>query len=376
VRYDASEEQQQLAASTRRFIEHTVPLSTVRLWGDKNPAGFDLDWWRRAADLGWTALLVPEGMGGATASGDGLADLALVAEECGRLVSPGPLLPSSVAAWTLAQADGPVPVRGLLGQLVAGDALWAWAVGETASSFLRAPPSLRATPDGEDLVLDGTARVVESGADAEYLLIAVALDHGVAHLVVPADVVGLRRVRTAGLDLVRRYADLTCSGVVVPATQVIIGAEAGGSVLRRQTQIANIVQCAEMVGAAEHVFALTLDYAADRWSFGRPLSSYQVLKHRLADMKLWLEASHAAVEGAVDAFHEGGDVAAERASAAKLYVAQKMVDLVQDCVQIHGGIGVTWEHDLHLYLRRVTTDRQLIGTPADHALQLAALSGL
>ncbi|MGA8371467.1 MAG: acyl-CoA dehydrogenase family protein, partial [Acidimicrobiales bacterium] len=108
MRYDASEEQQQLAASTRRFIEHTVPLSTVRLWGDKNPAGFDLDWWRRAADLGWTALLVPEGMGGATASGDGLADLALVAEECGRLVSPGPLLPSSVAAWTLAQADGTV----------------------------------------------------------------------------------------------------------------------------------------------------------------------------------------------------------------------------------------------------------------------------
>src|SRR5580704_11737849 len=105
MRFDATEEQQQLQTITRRFLEETAPLTTVRLWGDKNPAGFDREWWRRATDLGWTSLLVPESKGGSASSEaglSGLADLVIVAEERGRLVSPGPLLPTSVAAWTLA----------------------------------------------------------------------------------------------------------------------------------------------------------------------------------------------------------------------------------------------------------------------------------
>jgi alkylation response protein AidB-like acyl-CoA dehydrogenase len=131
-----------------------------------------------------------------------------------------------------------------------------------------------------------------------------------------------------------------------------------------------------MVGAAYSAFDMTLSYAAERYSFGRPLASYQVLKHRFADMKLWLEASQAAVESAVSAVDADSPEAAERVSAAKFYVGQKAVDVVQDCIQIHGGIGVTWEHDLHLFLRRVMTDRQLMGTPAEHADHLAHLLGL
>jgi alkylation response protein AidB-like acyl-CoA dehydrogenase len=130
------------------------------------------------------------------------------------------------------------------------------------------------------------------------------------------------------------------------------------------------------VGAANRAFELTLAYAGERYSFGRPLASYQVLKHRLADMKLWIEASYAAVEGAVAAVTLNSPLAAQLVSTAKLYVGRKAADIVQDCIQIHGGIGVTWEHDLHLYLRRVTTNRQLMGTPADHALNLATLIGL
>jgi alkylation response protein AidB-like acyl-CoA dehydrogenase len=131
-----------------------------------------------------------------------------------------------------------------------------------------------------------------------------------------------------------------------------------------------------MVGAAWRAFEVCLAFASERYSFGRPLASYQVLKHRFADMKLWLEAAAAAVEGAVAAVAGEAPDAAERVSAAKLYAGQKSTDIVQDCVQIHGGMGITWEHDLHLYLRRVTTDRQLMGTPAEHAEHLAALIGL
>ena len=229
---------------------------------------------------------------------------------------------------------------------------------------------------GTSLELTGTARAIESGADSDSFVVAVKMGDAVLHVLVPAEIAGLRRERVRSLDLVRRHADLTFDGVVVPAASVIVGAARGRSVLERQGNIANIVQCAEMVGAATRAFEMTLEYTADRSSFGRPLASYQVLKHRMADMKLWIEASQAAVEGAVAAVAEGSASASQLVSAAKLYVGRKAPDIVQDCIQMHGGIGVTWEHDLHLYLRRVTTDRQLLGTPVDHALRLASLIGL
>jgi alkylation response protein AidB-like acyl-CoA dehydrogenase len=386
MRFDATDEQQQLQATTRRFLEDTAPLTTVRLWGDKNPAGFDRDWWRRAADLGWTSLLVPESQGGSAGETglEGLADLAIVAEERGRLVAPGPLLPVSVAAWTLAVADADseakVACQRTLEAVLSGDAVCSWVVGqgggESEQSWLSAPPPIEAVSRGTSLELTGTARAIESGADSDSFVVVVRIGDAVLHVLVPAEIAGLRRERVRSLDLVRRHADLTFDGVVVPAASVIVGTARGRSVLERQGNIANIVQCTEMVGAAARAFEMTLEYTSDRSSFGRPLASYQVLKHRLADMKLWIEASQAAVEGAVAAVAEGSASASQLVSAAKLYVGRKAPDIVQDCIQMHGGIGVTWEHDLHLYLRRVTTDRQLLGTPVDHALRLASLIGL
>jgi alkylation response protein AidB-like acyl-CoA dehydrogenase len=302
--------------------------------------------------------------------------VAIVAEERGRLVSPGPLLPASVATWTLATADPHAEVEGTLEAILSGGAVCAWVVGEGEHSWLAAPPPVHAVSRGGSLELTGTARAIESGADCEYLLVAARLGGAVVHLLVPADIPGLRRERAGSLDLVRRHADVTFDGVVVPESSVVTGAERGRSVLIRQGQIANIILCAEMVGAASRAFELTLENAGERSSFGRPLASYQVLKHRLADMKLWIEASHAAVEGAVAAVAADSPQAAQLVSTAKLYVGRKATDIVQDCIQMHGGMGVTWEHDLHLYLRRVTTNRQLLGTPVDHALHLASLIGL
>ena len=350
MRFDASDEQQQLQVITRRFLESTVPLPTVRLLAEKAPAGFDRDWWRQAAGLGWVSLLVPEALGGSDAAGSGLADVAIVAEERGRLVSPGPLLPSCVAAWTLAEAQPNASARSVLDATVSGETICAWVLGER-HSWLDAPPAVRAVTRGSGLELSGLARAVESGADADHLLVAVQMDDRVAHVLVPAD-------------------------SVVADDAVVIAPDRGRSVLHQQTAIATVIQCAEMTGAAGRVLELTLEYAGARHSFGRPLASYQVLKHRFADMKLWLEASLAAVEGAVKAVARGDAGAAEAVSAAKLYVGRRSTDLVQDCIQIHGGMGVTWEHDLHLYLRRVTTGRQLMGSPADHALHLASLLGL
>ena len=151
-----------------------------------------------------------------------------------------------------------------------------------------------------------------------------------------------------------------------------LGGRPGGDDVECQLQIAAVVQSAEMVGAAQNVFDLTLDWAFSRYSFGRPLASYQEIKHRFADMKLWLEASHALADAA--ARHEArDDAAAKAASVAQAYTGDYLAELAQDCVQMHGGIGVTYEHDIHLYLRRITVDRLTYGTPTEHRQRIAAL---
>jgi alkylation response protein AidB-like acyl-CoA dehydrogenase len=141
--------------------------------------------------------------------------------------------------------------------------------------------------------------------------------------------------------------------------------------VERQLLHAIAVANAEAIGAMEVAFELTVEWAFDRYSFGRPLASYQELKHRFADMKTWLESSHAIGDAAVAAITGGRVEAVELASAAKAYIGHYGSELMQDCVQIHGGIGVTFEHDLHLYLRRHTVDRNLYGTPADHRRRIA-----
>jgi len=133
------------------------------------------------------------------------------------------------------------------------------------------------------------------------------------------------------------------------------------------------IAAAESVGAMQAAFDMTVEWAFDRYSFGRPLASYQELKHRFADMKTWLEAGHAITDSAAEAVASGSPDAAELVSAAKAFIGEYGAELMHDCVQIHGGIGVTFEHDLHLYLRRLTVDRALYGTPAEHRQRITAI---
>jgi alkylation response protein AidB-like acyl-CoA dehydrogenase len=149
----------------------------------------------------------------------------------------------------------------------------------------------------------------------------------------------------------------------------------GGSaeLIDRQSQIAQVLQCAEVVGILQTVFDFTTAWALDRHSFGRPLASYQALKHRFADMKMWLEACRATTSAAVAAVSSRSADAALSASIAKSYVGEMATEIIQGCVQMHGGIGVTWEHDLHVYLRRAALYRSMFGTPEEHNLRVYQL---
>jgi alkylation response protein AidB-like acyl-CoA dehydrogenase len=161
----------------------------------------------------------------------------------------------------------------------------------------------------------------------------------------------------------------------VPASAVVGAVGGAAFAFERQIQTALLLQCAEIVGATDQVFDFTVQYAFDRSSFGRALASYQALKHRFADMKLWIESAQAITVDATRSVQTGASDAGEVVRIAKAYVAERCPELIQDCIQMHGGIGVTWEHDLHLYLRRVVSDRQTYGDPIQLRDQVATPAG-
>ena len=371
MRIDLSEEQALFQETVRRFVETETPVSRVREIGE-NPDGFDHDWWRQAAELGWTSLLVPEDLGGGSISGDGVADLAIVAEEVGRGVAPGPLLPVNVVAASVARSGSTDQQTEILPGLLDGRLIGAWCYHEPSGGWWPEDVGLEAELVDGGFRLEGIKQAVEGAVQAHYLLVTARVDGALTQFLVPADSEGIRIVPQQSLDLVRRFGEVHFDGVDV-GPDCLLG-QVGGAIddVRYQFHIALLLQAAEMAGASGRVFEFTLEYSFDRFSFGRPLASYQALKHRFADMKLWLETGYATTDQAAIGVSRGDD-AARLASVAKSYVGDRSVEIIQDCVQMHGGIGVTWEHDIHLYLRRAAVDRELFGSPEDHLGYLGSI---
>jgi len=376
--FERSPDQELFEDTTRRFIESACPLDRRRaLAGTKS--GYEPDYWRKGAELGWTSLLVPESAGGGSVSGHPVLDLALVAYQFGLHAAPGPLLGTNLAAAALARSGGS-PGAGqhaeVLGQLLSGEVVVGWAWGEPApGDGFGCVETSASDGGGGGYSLSGSKGPVEAGPEAEWFVVAARRPDGLRQFLVPSDASGLTVTALDGLDLTRRYCRLDLDEVALPAEALVGDAdgEAASAALARQVETALVVQLAEMTGAMQWAFDTTLEWALHRYSFGRPLASYQEIKHRFADMKMWLEASQAVTGTAARAVDTGSSSRDELLSAAKLYVGRHGLELVQDCVQIHGGIGVTFEHDLHLFLRRLTADAVTLGTPAEHAGRLADL---
>jgi len=373
--FDLTADQKLFRATTREFLEKEMPLTRVRELAGSG-IGFEADWWRRGSELGWNAMVVDPAAGGDSISGEGLVDACIVAEEMGRLVSPGPLIGANVVAAALGEAANAGEHAEVISALMAGEAVASWAVYEPGHGWSPLAPAVQATRDGPGYVLSGVKDRVDSGDQADYFLVTAAGPDGVAQFVVPAGAPGITVTAEQSLDLVRRYARVDLDGVHVPADGVVSPAGTIEAAVDRQIQIAVALQCAETAGAVQRVFEFTVQWAFDRYSFGRPLASYQALKHRFADMKLWLEASLATASAAAHAAARRDADADELASVAKSYVGQRATDIIQDCVQLHGGIGVTWEHDIHLYLRRATVNRAMFGSPSEHRRRLADILGV
>jgi alkylation response protein AidB-like acyl-CoA dehydrogenase len=368
---ELTSDQEFFRETTARFLDEHVPVSVLRRFRN-DPVGFDREYWRRGADLGWTSLLVDEEHGGGTIGDDGLVDLTLVAYQFGHHAAPGPLLPTNVVAAALTASPGDVHSE-IIAELVAGTSTAAWCFAEPRPHDHLGGLSLRVEAEGDELVLNGVKRPVESAGSASHLLVTGRTGDGLTQVMVPGDAAGVAMAPMHTVDLSRRFSVVTFDDVRVPADAVVGTIGGAQADVDRQVQQALVMLNAEAVGAMQRAFDMTVEWAFDRYSFGRPLASYQALKHRFADMKAWLEASHALSDEGAAAAAAGAPDADEMLSAAKAFTGEYGAELMQDCVQLHGGIGVTFDHDLHLFVRRFTLNRTLFGTPADHRQRIADL---
>jgi alkylation response protein AidB-like acyl-CoA dehydrogenase len=363
-----------LAETTRRFLQAEAPLTRVRELVD-DPDGFDHAAWSQGAELGWFGLLVPQEHGGGSVSGEGVSDLAAIVEELGRMVFPGPVVPVNLVAAAVASRGSAAQRGELLPSIVAGQTIATWAFAERNDGWDSERVALEATRDGDAYRLTGTKTTVQDAHAAHVLLVTARTDGGLTQFLVPRAAAGVTIEPLQSLDLARRFADVHLHRVVVPVSSVVGEVDAAIDDVDGLVNLAIALQCAESVGAADRTFELTLEYAQTRKAFGRPIGGFQAIKHRFADMVGWLESAKAATAAAVQAVQHDVD-AAEMTSIAKSYVGTSTPRIARDCLQVHGGIGYTWEHDLHLYLRRLESNRALYGSPEQHLDRLGGIIGL
>lgn len=372
MRFDLTADQRLLQSATAEFLEKSCPVSAARALHDAGRS-FDREIWRRGAELGWASLIVPEELGGGSVSGEGLVDAAIIAEQFGRLAAPGPFLAVNVVAAALAEATNAGDHAPLIQRLLAGEAIGTWACCAPDRGWDPAAGAVEATPDGDGYRLTGIHERVEAAADADVFLVLARTPGGLAQLVVPGDAEGLSVSALASLDLTRGFGRVAYDGVRVTRAALVGTVGEAAAAVERQFQIAVVLQCAELAGVVEKVLEFTRQWMFDRFTFGRPLASYQALKHRFADMTLWSHAAQATTAAAATAVAQRQDDAGQLVSIAKAYTGQRATDIIQDCVQLHGGLGVTWEHDIHVYLRRATVDRVTWGSPSEHRRRVADL---
>lgn len=381
----ADDERQELAQSVRSACERVAPDERMRAIayaegdpGDDTGSGFDTVLWDVLCNqVGVAAIALPEHLGGA---GYGPSALGVVAHELGRALAPVPFLSSAVLATNLLlefTEHDPDAEKRLTG-LIEGRRTAAAALTGDGSLWRRSAVSLRAACTGEGWQLDGTVRHVLGGTAADDLVVVAAAEDGEPAVYVidsAADGVVVEPERV--LDGSRPMATIALSAAAAVRLSVDGPVD---DIVARNVDVALAVLSAEQVGACERVLELATGYARTREQFGRPIGSFQAIKHRCADMLVDLEWARSASQAALAAFDDTDTAAAGesgwRASMAKAVCSESLRNAVHANVQIHGGIGFTWEDSAHLYLRRARTDEVLFGAPGHHWDRLAALTGV
>jgi alkylation response protein AidB-like acyl-CoA dehydrogenase len=360
--YTFTDEQNQLRAAVRKFCAENFDEQTVRRLMESDPP-FDAKVWARlGSELGVLGLSVPENDGGV---GGTLVDQAVAIEELGASLACGPVFGTVFLAIPALVAASAGPARDeLLTELVEGRRTAAFAVRDVAGVL----GDVSVTADGD--ALRGTVeRVVDAGA-ADELLVAARNAEGLALYAVDASTAQVQRRPLATIDLTRPQATVELSGA--PGRLVASGDEAE-RVIGHALHVGSALLAVEQVGAAQHLLDLSVEYAKSRLQFGRPIGSFQAVKHKLADLLIDLEHGRSTAYHAVWALTDGSDDPVLAVSIAQATCSAALSRIAADTIQVHGGIGFTWEHQAHLYFKRATTDAALLGTAEQHRSRVAAL---
>jgi alkylation response protein AidB-like acyl-CoA dehydrogenase len=371
-------EQEELRASVRRFLADRAPITAVRALMDSADGGDPAVWEMAGQQLGLPGIAIPEEYGG---SGFTFTEQAIVLEELGAALYGGPYLASAVlAAGALLASEDEAAKKAYLPGVASGALIATLAFTEEDGSWEPDATRLTATLVSAGAAsgvggwrLDGRKSFVLDGHTAGLILVIGRTEAGLSLFAVPADADGLTRTPLPTLDQTRKLARLDFAGV--PAT--LIGADgAGQALLGRTLDIAAIAQAAEQLGGAQRALDMAVEYAKVRHQFGRPIGSFQAIKHRCADLLLEVESLRSAVVYAAAAVAEESAEIPVVAALVKAYASDVYFHVAAENIQIHGGIGFTWEHDAHLYFKRAKASELFLGDATLHRERLATRIGL
>jgi alkylation response protein AidB-like acyl-CoA dehydrogenase len=354
-----SDTEDALRDSVRNLFVDRCPPELVARCYDSPPQQFSEVWRTLAAELGAAGLLIPESLGGAGASA---REAAVVMEEVGRAVAPVPFLSSAILAT--------VALLGAGGTRTVSELAQGAVTGALAVPLSTAPGDPVAGVNVGAGGLTGQVTSVAGAADADVLVVPVTGPAGLELHTVSRDAAGLEVSPVLALDMTRPLADVRFSGV---ASSRVGPAEAA---LRVALETGAALLASEQLGLAQWCFDTTLAYVKQRKQFGRAIGSYQAIKHRLADLWLEVGSATAAARYAADTCARGDEDAGTAAAIAQAYCSDVAVHAAEDCVQLHGGIGMTWEYPAHLYLKRAKSDQLALGTAYRHRARLAELVDL
>lgn len=370
-----TEEQELLRAEVRKFLDAHAPLPEVRKIAE-TPEGFSREHWKRIAELGWPGLTIAEAHGGA---GLGWVDLVVLLEETGRTLFPSPLVSTSVAATAIREAGSAEQQRRFLPGLADGSAIGSLALLDEEDRYATEAIRLEGRSEAGGFVLHGTKRFVPDAAAATLFVVAFRSrpePEAIGLALVPSDAPGLAAEDAPGMDTTKRLGHVRFEGVRVGPDALLGEPGKAGAALARVLDLATAAVTAEAIGAAEGAHALVVRYAQQRTQFGSPIGRFQGVKHPLAEMYVDIESFKSLLYYAAWALDERHPDAPRAVSMAKAYASDAFARIGLDGVQLHGGLGYTWEYDAQLYLKRAKWVRPMYGDADHHYERLARLGGL
>ena len=366
MEFELSETQRVMQQAARAFLKKQCNAERVREMM-ATPTAVDDALWQGVAEQGWTAITIPEAHDGL---GLGPIELAAVAEEMGRACLPGPLFSTLWAAKVVETSASPYAAE-VLPKIAAGEIRATVACFESAAGWDAERAQTAAVEDGDAIRVTGTKTMVTDAAAADVIVVAARRSAETILLAVKPDDDGVEISPTSAMAATRPVARVTLANVRVPAERVLATGGAADAALTAGAALANVMLCGELVGAMQWILDTTTEYAGTRKQFDRPIGSFQAVQHMCADMLLYLESARSATYYAAWSLAESEDDAQAAVSIAKAYAADAAHEVGNRGHQVHGGIGFTWEHNLHLYYKRATLSATLAGDATFHRELLA-----